>query len=330
MGLQLSVLDRAHKQTGDSDQAALKRTIAHAREVEELGFRRFFVAEHHGVPGIPGSQPALLAQAVAHATSSIRVGTAGIMLTNHPPLVVAEQIGLLTSLYPGRVDVGTGNSVGFTRPVRAALRQGEPAEAKARYDDDLAELRAHLLGDAAVTSRPRPTGELSIFVLAGFRSIALAARHGMGVIVAGPSLLDDTAHPHHPGLAHYRSEFRDRGLGSQPRAMIALDIAVAETEDAARDLLLPQHVAGVLSRRTGEFGALPTLDEIRRMDLSEREKRRVKDSLATAVYGTPHQVGKRLREIAAYAGVDEIVVTGAMSDTEGRRRSEQLLAEVCS
>lgn len=316
--MRFSTLDRAQAIAGDSDADALRRTLDHAVRVESLGFERFLLAEHHGVPGIPGSQPTLLALAVAEATSTIRVGTGGIMLPNHPPLIAAEQVGVLTSLHPGRIDVGIGNSVGFTQPVRDALRQGDPTELKHRYEGDVREFLSFVRGTADVTARPG-VDDASFYLLAGFRSIDLAARLGLGVIVGGSSLL--AAQPH-AGLAAYREKF------PAGHAIIALDIAVADTEKDARALLYPQHVAGVLSRRTGEFGPLPHVAEVAESDFTARERSRLADSLAGAVYGTPAQVRARLAEITRFTGVSDILVTGGMSDIEGQARSEELLAEL--
>lgn len=327
MPLSFSVLDRAQNITGDTDAAAVRRAVDHATRVEKLGFTRFFTAEHHAVPGIPGSQPTLLASAVAAATDAIRVGTAGIMLPNHPPLVAAEQIGVLAALHPGRIDVGIGNSVGFTGPVRDALRQGDPAELKARYADDLVEFLGYLDTTSEVTMRPVLDTAVPLYLLAGFSSLTLAARHGLGVIVGGPSLLDDTRSSH-AGLDGYRRDFVDKQRRPGRHAIISLDIAVADTHEAARDLLLPQHVAGVLARRTGEFGALQPVGDIDETDLSDRERQRLADSLATAVYGTPWEVRERLETIMAFTDAEEIVVTGGMSDIEGQQRSEELLADM--
>lgn len=314
--MRFSTLDRAQSIAGDSDADALRRTLSHAARVESLGFERFLVAEHHGVPGIPGSQPALLTMAVADATSSIRVGTGGIMLPAVAPMIAAEQVGVLTAVHPGRIDIGLGNSVGFTRPVRDALRQGDPTEIRQRFEEDVREFLAFLGGTSEVTSRPQ-VDDAQIFLLAGFRSIDLAARLGVGVIVGGPSVLSPGQHE---GLAGYRNAHPGG------HAIISLDIAVADTEDAARDLLLPQHVAGVLSRRTGSFGPLPHVEEI--PELSVRERARLADSLATSVYGTPSQVKERLAAIIRATGTGEILVTGGMSDLDGQARSEELLAEM--
>src|SRR5262245_27298908 len=113
-----SVLDRSRTREGHGDAEALRDTVTLARELEALGYHRFWVSEHHGVPGVAGSAPTVLAAAVAGATGSIRVGTGGVMLPNHQPLVVAEQFGVLESLSPGRIDMGLGRSVGFTGGVR--------------------------------------------------------------------------------------------------------------------------------------------------------------------------------------------------------------------
>lgn len=322
-------LDRAQKIVGDTDADALRRIIDHARETEKLGFERFFVAEHHGVPGIPGSQPGMLALAAADATSTIRIGTAGIQVPNHPPLISAEQIGVLAALHPGRIDVGLGNSVGFTQPVRDALRQGDPTELKHAYEADVRELLDYLAGDAAVTARPELSDPVPVYILAGFRSIDLAARLGTGVIVGGPSLLDVSSGPRHQGLENYeRNHAGAGGADGLKHAMISLDVAVADTEEAARDLILPQVVAEVLSRRTGTFDGLVHAADIDESDFTDRERRRVADMLSTTIYGTPDQVQDRLTEICRYTGADDIVITGGMSDLAGQARSEEMLAEM--
>jgi len=168
VAMRFSVLDRGAA-------SPLDQVAEHARHVERLGFRRFLVAEHHGVPGIPAGQPGMLAAHVVAHTQRIRVGTAGIMLLNHPPFLVAEQINLLEALYPGRIDIGIGSSVGFTGPVRRALRQGNPAEVKQRFETELETLLRYLRGEEAVTVRPEYAGT-PIYVLAGFRSAMVAAK----------------------------------------------------------------------------------------------------------------------------------------------------------
>jgi luciferase family oxidoreductase group 1 len=121
----LSLLDRSHTRVGEPDAAALSGTVARAVRAEQLGFDRFWVAEHHGVPGVAGAAPAVLLAAIAGRTTTIRLGSAGVMLPHHQPLVVAEQFATLSAFAPGRVDLGLGRSPGFTPPVRRALREAD-------------------------------------------------------------------------------------------------------------------------------------------------------------------------------------------------------------
>lgn len=317
--MRFSVLDRANAIAGLSESEVLQSVLEHARSAESRGFRRFLVAEHHAVPGLPGSQPAMLATAVGAATESIRIGTAGIMLPDHQPLIVAEQIATLEALHPARIDAGIGSSLGFTAPVRAALRQGDVAELKKRYPDDLRELLGYLRGGAAVTARPFNSGATPVFLLAGFRSALLAAELGLGVILGGPNQVD--------AARLYRENFRP-GLIDAPQAILSFNVAVADTGESARDLLIPEAWAQAKARSTGSFDGLQPLDELDESTLSGRERRRIGEALDTGIHGTPAEVAEQLRRLLDAAGAEEILLTGGMSDLAGRARSEELLAEL--
>lgn len=179
----VSILDRANvRESGEAE--ALAATVQRAKRVEQLGYHRFWVAEHHGVPGIAGSAPTVLMAAVAAQTEKIRVGSGGVMLPSHPPLVVAEQAATLQALFPGRIDLGIGRSVGFTPAVRAALRQNN--DAGDRFDADVAELMSYLTGTAPITARPYDDGATPLFVLATGKGTAVAAAAGLAVVVGGP------------------------------------------------------------------------------------------------------------------------------------------------
>lgn len=310
VAMRFSVLDRGAA-------SPLDQVAEHARHVEGLGFRRFLVAEHHGVPGIPAGQPGMLAAHVAAHTQRIRVGTAGIMLLNHPPFLVAEQINLLEALYPGRIDIGIGSSVGFTGPVRRALRQGDPAEVKQRFEVELATLVRYLRGEEAVTVRPEYAGT-PIYVLAGFRSAMVAAKMGLGVILGGPVATQEAA----------ARVYREHALADAPPIISSLNIAVAETSAAARDLLLPEAYAKVLAQSTGEFAALRPAGELDMDALTGQQRRRIEEALAQDVWGTVREVGEELRGVGKRLGVSEFVVTGDMPDVAGRARSEELLASM--
>ncbi|MDO5669046.1 MAG: MsnO8 family LLM class oxidoreductase [Corynebacterium sp.] len=316
--MRLSLLDRANALAGASDAATLQRVVDHAREVEELGFTRFLVAEHHAVPGLPGSQPGMLAVACGAATERIRIGTAGIMLPDHQPLIVAEQIATLEALYPQRIDAGIGSSLGFTAPVRAALRQGDVTELKARYPDDLRELLGYLDVSADVTARPRSAGA-PVWLLAGFRSALLAAELGLGVILGGPNQVD--------AARLYRENFRP-GRIDAPAVILSANVAVAASREAARDLLLPEAWAQARARSTGTFGPLLPLAEL--PEPTAQERRRMEQTLSLAIYGTPGDVDKQFQQLLDAAGTQELLITGGMSDLEGRARSERYLAEMLS
>ncbi|NLE97189.1 MAG: MsnO8 family LLM class oxidoreductase [Propionibacterium sp.] len=325
--MRYSILDRAIAVAGLSESEVLRSVVDHARSAEERGFERFLVAEHHGVPGIPGSQPTVLASAIAASTSRIRVGTGGIMLPSYQPLIVAEQIGVLEALFPGRIDAGIGSSIGFTRPVRTALRQDDVEAVKSRFTDDLEELLSYLSGDAAITARPQNHLRTPVWLLANFRSLLIAAKYGLGVIVGGPSLVDRSK-PIHDGLKMYREQFRPSAFWQEPTAIAAINVAVADDASSARDLLLPQVWAEVKSRSTGAFDHLLPVADLDETTLTSQERARVADGLDLAIHGTPEQVRGQLRDLQQFTGVDEVLVTGDMGDYEGRARSEQLLVEL--
>lgn len=327
--MRISILDRANAVQGLTESDVLRGVIDHAQYTEKLGFSRFLVAEHHGVPGIPGSQPAVLAAAVAASTSTIRIGTAGIMLPSQHPLVTAEQIGVLEGLFPRRIDIGIGSSIGFTAPVRDALRQQDLNATKNRFDTDLEELLSYLNGTAPITVRPENAARTPIWLLANFRSLFVAAKHGLGVIVGGPSLIDRRK-PEHEGLSMYREQFQRSPFWDEPRVISSINIAVADTEEASRNLLLPQLWAEVRARSTGAFGPLEPVQNLDESTLTPREKDRISDALKLAIYGTPSQVRTQLDDLLRFTGTDELLVTGDTSDDEGRARSEELLADLMS
>lgn len=312
----VSLLDRAQSRLGSPEARTLQDVIVRARRAERLGFRRFWVAEHHGVPGIAGSAPAVLAAAVLSATTTIRVGTGGIMLPNHQPLVVAEQAATLAALSGGRFDLGIGRSLGFTQAVRAALRTGK--EEADRFGEDIAELLAFLGGTAPITARPQDGGRTPVFVLATGRGVDLAAEAGLAVVLGGPALFRDSQ----PALDRYRASFRPSAWWDAPHVTASLNVAVAGTTAEARRLLLPEARALAVSRTRGYFPPLEAADG----PLSAREEGLVGESLATAVYGTAPEVERQLEELKARTGADELLVSGGAFDLEAQAASDEMLA----
>lgn len=248
-----SVLDRSRTREGHPPAEALRDTVRFAREVEELGYHRFWVSEHHGVPGVAGSAPTVLAAAVASATRSIRVGTGGVMLPNHQPLVVAEQFGVLESLFPGRIDMGLGRSVGFTDGVRKAL--GRDKDDADDFAGQLDELLDWFRGTSPTGAHARPSEGLSVppFVLAMGEGADIAARAGLPMVIGDLRNRDKMRR----GIDHYRARFRPSLWAAQPYVVISGTIAVAAIPEAARRLLVPEAWSMAYSRTHGTFPPLP-------------------------------------------------------------------------
>ncbi|WP_114423003.1 MsnO8 family LLM class oxidoreductase [Nocardioides houyundeii] len=318
--MKLSLLDRSRTRAGEPERLALTHTVERAVAAEQLGYGRFWVAEHHGVPGIASGAPAVLLAAVGARTATIRLGSGGVMLPNHQPVVVAEQFLMLAALHPGRVDLGVGRSLGFTAPVRRALRRpdGEPDP----FVDDIAELRSYLEGTAPVTARPVLEEEIPVFVLATGSGIRVAAALGLPVVLGGPVL----GSPELPDLlTAYRRDFRPH-RGSRPHVTVSLDVLVAETDAEARELALPEVWAMVRSRRTGVFEALEPVSAIRDRRLAGRVQELVERGSDGVAAGAPETVRRRLERIADLTGADELLASGSTYDRQALVVSDAALA----
>jgi luciferase family oxidoreductase group 1 len=315
----LSLLDRSRTRRGRPQSEALTGTIERAVHAEALGYDRFWVAEHHAVPGIASGSPPVLLAAVGGRTSTIRIGSAGVMLPHHQPIVVAEQFRMLDALHPGRVDLGLGRSLGFTDPVRRALRQeSAPVEA---FEPDLVELRSYLEGTAEVTVRPDTGRTVPMFVLATGQGLKVAARLGLPVVLGGPVLqgpdLEDL-------LSGYRDDFRPH-RGSTPWVAVSLDVTVADTDAEARELALPEAWAMARARQTGEFPPLETAADIRSSAWTDQVRRRVEQSLDLAVAGSPTTVTQSLNQLVARTAPDELMASTSTYDRDALFASDAAL-----
>ncbi|MBB3049584.1 luciferase family oxidoreductase group 1 [Prauserella isguenensis] len=303
----MSVLDRASVRQGHDPAAALRDTVTFARDVERLGYRRFWVAEHHGVPGIAGAAPTVLAAAVGAATSTIRIGTGGVMLPNHRPLVVAEQFGTLASLHPGRVDMGLGRSVGFTGAVRTAL--GADKTAADRFADDVGELLGYFDGDHRVRGVPAEGLQAPpLFVLATGAGADLAAELGASLVIAPLGGLDRVAER----VGRYRETFQPSAQWPESHVVVSTAVAVADTRERARALLLPEAWAMVRSRIDGVFPPLLPPDRVPTPD--DRERRYLDDVLHGQLHGTESDVAHALAELTEHTGADELLITMSTHD----------------
>ncbi|MFC7457285.1 MsnO8 family LLM class oxidoreductase [Brachybacterium sp. GCM10030267] len=320
--MRLSLLDRSRTRSDEEEGTALVHTVERAQQVEAAGYHRFWVAEHHAVPGIASGSPAVLLGAVGAQTSTIRLGSGGVMLPNHRPLVVAEQFQMLEGLYPGRVDLGLGRSLGFTEPVRRAL--GRLESDTESFAAEIAEVRAHLAGEADVTAHPRPTAEIPLFVLATGAGLDVAAQLGLPVVIGGP-ILDAPELPER--LAAYRRAFRSHH-GSSPMVIASADALIADTDAEARELALPEVWAMARSRTTGMFEALEPVAQIRRTTWSSKERQRVEKGLDATITGTAETVSRRLQQIIERTGAQEILSSASTYDRAALADSDVRLAEL--
>lgn len=320
--MRLSVLDRSRTRHGLPEETALRHTVERAEHAEHVGYQRYWVAEHHAVPGIASGSPAVLLAAIGARTDSIRLGSGGVMLPNHRPLVVAEQFSMLASLYPGRVDLGLGRSLGFTEPVRHALGRLEAGPED--FAREIAEVRGYLEGTAPLTARPRGIGEIPVFVLATGTGLQTAAALGLPAVIGGP-VLDSAELPER--MAQYRRDFRPH-RDSAPTVIVSIDALIADTDEEARELALSEIWAMARSRTTGLFEALEPVERIRATEKSDREERRVERSLATTAAGTADTVRRRIEQIVERTGAQEILSTASTYDRSALADSDRRLAQL--
>ncbi len=335
----LSVLDLAPVGVGSTTGAALASTVELARATERLGYHRFWVAEHHNMPGIASSAPAVLLAHIASATAAIRIGSGGVMLPNHPPLVVAEQFGMLEALHPGRVDLGIGRAPG-TDPVTAqALRRSANPLSADEFPEQLTELMGYFggAGPRGVTAVPGDGNRPEVWLLGS---------SGYSAQVAGVLGLP-FAFAHHfsaantlPALALYRASF-DRGRAAraaqaqvtgsarlaEPYAMVCASVLAAEDDDRARHLAGPGALA-FLQLRLGRPVRVPTPEEAAAYPYSEQERRFVDDRLASQIIGGPETVAKSIAALLEATRADELMVTTLVHDPADRLRSVELVHDL--
>jgi luciferase family oxidoreductase group 1 len=325
----LSVLDLCPVPTGERAGEALRRSVDLARHAERWGLRRFWVAEHHNLPGIASAAPAVLAGQIAAATSSIRVGSGGVMLPNHPPLTVAEQFGTLEALHPGRIDLGIGRAPGTDRATARALRRGAEGLPAAEFPAQLAELRQYFTGPSAQAG---PDGRIRAIPAEGNSpAMWLLGSTGYGAEIAGQLGLPFAFAYHlsaanaRPALALYRRAFQPSALLAEPQALISVFVLCAEDNAAARWLHGPARLSA-LRQRSGHPSTVPSPREAHLYPYSAAEQDVIAETTSSHVVGDPATVAGQLGRILADTGADELMVTTTTFAHADRLASYELLA----
>ena len=327
----ISVLDLAVVGEGSSHSEALANSVDLAQTAERLGYHRHWVAEHHNMPGIASSAPAVLAATLAAETETIRIGSGGVMLPNHAPLVVAEQFGMLEALHPGRIDLGIGRAPGTDGITASALRRSPDPLSDEDFPRALAELIGFFTGGfpeghpyGQITAVPGKGDEPAIWLLgsSGY-SAQLAGMLGLPFAFAHHFSPRNTL----PALDLYRQHFRSSEVLDEPYAMVACAAIVAADDARARWLAGPARLS-MARLRSGMPTRFPTPEEAAGHEFSQSEEASVAALTGSAVIGGPETARERFEKLLDETKPDELMVTTMVHDHADRIRSYELVAEL--
>jgi luciferase family oxidoreductase group 1 len=321
-----SVLDLSPIVEGGSAAQALANTLQLAQHAERWGYRRFWLAEHHNMPGIASAATSIVIGHVAAGTRSIRVGAGGIMLPNHSPLVIAEQFGTLATLFPGRIDLGVGRAPGTDPLTMRALRRSLEDDVRA-FPENVVELMRYFQPVAPgqrVRAVPGAGLEVPIWILGSSTFGAeLAAALGLPYAFASHFAPAQLA----AALDIYRRKFQPRGSLGAPYVMLGINIVAADSDEQAA-LLLSSLEQAFVNLRRGRPGALPPPRAGFAESLDPMERAGLDEVLSCAAVGSPATVEQRLREFIQQTGADELIVTAMIHDHPARLRSYELTADI--
>ena len=324
--LPFSILDLAPIVQGRDATDALQRARDLARHAERLGYHRYWLAEHHNMPGIASAATAVVIGHVAAGTSTIRVGAGGIMLPNHAPLVIAEQFGTLAALFPGRIDLGLGRAPGTDQAAARALRRGR-ADPVDSFPQDVMELQSYFhpaVPGQVLQAVPGAGQDVPVWLLgSSLYGAQLAAALGLPFAFASHFAPEHLA----AALQLYRSGFTASATLAKPYAMAAIQVYAADTDAEARNLFTSLQQSFVKLRR-GTPG--PLAPPVASMDglWSPMEEAGVAAAFREAVVGSPATVKRGIGSFLQRTVVDELMVTGAIYDHAARLRSFELIAKV--
>ncbi len=321
----LSVLDLSPVVSGGGVGDALRNTLDLARRTEELGYHRYWLAEHHNMPGIASAATAVMIGQVAAATERIRVGSGGVMLPNHAPLIVAEQFGTLEAFHPGRIDLGIGRAPGTDQRTALALR-GPGGLSAENFPQQFAELMAYFehSDQRAVNAVTAEGNKPPVWLLgsSGF-SARMAGELGLPFSFAHHFSAENTL----PAVALYRDSFRPSGVLDEPYVMLGVSVLAAETDERARYLAGPSGLT-FLSLRKGRPVPLPTPEEAAAYPYTDMERLFVEDRFSSSIIGSPETVHKGLETLLADSGADELMITTMVHDHADRVRSYELVTDL--
>ena len=323
----LSVLDLSPIIQGGDASLALKNSLDLARHAETWGFRRYWVAEHHNMPGIASAATSVVIAHIAGGTKSIRVGAGGIMLPNHAPLVIAEQFGTLAALFPGRIDLGVGRAPGTDPRTALALRRTLQGDIE-NFPQDVLELIAYL-GDPApnqpVRAVPGQGSKVPVWMLgSSLYGAQLAAALGLPYAFASHFAPADMV----PALALYRAQFRPSQFLDKPYVMLGINVVAADSDEEAKYLFTSLQQAFV-NLRTGNPGPLPPpVNDVTSYFADPRIGAMLASVLSLAQVGSPKTVKAGIEAFIAQHKPDELMVTGQIFDHAKRLRSYEILSQL--
>lgn len=320
----LSVLDLSPVPEGSDAGQALRNSIDLARHVEALGYHRYWMAEHHNMPGIASAATAVALAHVAVATSTIRVGAGGIMLPNHAPLLIAEQFGTLAALHPGRIDLGLGRAPGSDQIAARAMRRNLSGDTD-QFPSDVVELMNYFLpaqAGQALRAVPGAGEQVAVWILGSSTFGAqLAAHLGLPYAFAShfaPEQMRDA-------MAIYRERFRPSQRLAKPHVMLGVNIFAADTDAEARRLYSSLQQA-FLNLRRGRPGKLPPPVDDLESRVDQNGKAMLADALTCSIVGGPDAIRDGLQAFVESTGADELMVTAQIFDPQARKRSYEILA----
>ena len=320
MTVPLSVLDLSPVGVGVAPSQAVRDSVALARTADELGFARYWVAEHHNMTSIATSSPEVLIAAIAAATPRIRVGAGGIMIPNHTPLRVVEIFRTLEALYPGRIDLGLGRAPGTDPLTSSALRRSDDPDVNHLLAELLAFERGTFPSDhpfQRITAMPSDVSAGTMWMLGSTTAgAAIAAELGVRYAFAGHFAMRDAA----AALARYRRQFKPSRELAAPHAMVAVTCVCGEDDDDAQRQAAPLRLA-IVRTRTGQRAPIATIEEALAYKYSASEQAIVDEFFTGAVIGGPAKVGAGLRALAAELGADELMLSTLVPSLATRQAS---------